>query len=148
MGMERTNKQDESTEPLSGHLSFFFLVRALNCAHVLLIMFAHLVKRVHEIRSNFDKTAFLDIYLLFFLVIMDRDSIIPFYFSLGMHYGDILSTLASHCIVFSESRIQVFYVHDLLVSFPCFEYVVRRISCPRFVSTFNKLCTRFGKTSA
>ncbi len=66
---------------------FFFLVRA----HALLIMCAHLVKRVHEIlkythcpqfhetrrtgRSNFDKTACSYIYLLVFHIVMDRDSI-------------------------------------------------------------------------
>ncbi len=36
------------TEPLSGHIIFFFVVHALillNCASVLLIMCAHLVKR-------------------------------------------------------------------------------------------------------
>ncbi len=90
----------------------------LSRSHVLFIMCAHLVKLVHEILKShtqythcpeFHKTRrtgrnnFNMIYLLSFHVIVDN-SIIMFYFSsVGMHNGDILSTLASQGIVISQS---------------------------------------------
>ncbi len=126
-------------------------------------MCAHLVKRVHEIlkshtqyspcpqsdksrrtgRSSFDKTACSYIYLLFFHVIMDRDSIIKFYFSLGMHYGDILSTLASQGIVISQSTLTR---TSLVLSTLC--TVFFSISCACFTILFARLlnCTRLSKT--
>ncbi len=76
---------------------------------------------------------------------MYRDSIIKLYFSLGMHYGDILSALASQGIVISQSTLTQ---SSLVLSMLCagFKYFV--CTFYYFIRTFTKLCTRFSKTSS
>ncbi len=73
---------------------------------------------------------------------MDRDSIIKFYFSLGMRYGDILSALASQDIVIHQS---ILTWTSLVLSTLCAGFKYFKCTFYYFVRTFTKSCTWFVK---
>ncbi len=141
---------------LASHIMFFFLVCALillNRVHPLLItvqiwenVCMKYSNRMHNIliAHSFVKTRRTGrSVMLFFHVIMHRDSITKLYFCLGMHDGDKLSTLAIQGIVSQSTLTRASLVLRMLCTgfkyFVCMFYY--------FVCEFTKLCTRFSKTS-